>query len=139
MPPQNATPEQLKEALKKAQEAVKEAKTTKTYQDFGLLAEKISEDDFRVNMGDHHSVEKAKLPPQVVKEFLTMKPGQVSDLIQIEQAYTIVRLNAHTPAGKQSFDQVKAKLQTDMQKAKYEQLRVALDKRLRSSAKVEIL
>ena len=139
MPPQNATPEQKKEALKKAQEALKEAKGTKSYQEFGLLAEKTSEDDFRVNMGDHHAVDKDKLPPQVIKAFLAMKPGQVSDLIQIEQAYTVVRLNAHTPAGKVSFDQVKAKLRTDMQKAKYEQLRVALDKRLRASAKVEIL
>ena len=139
MPPQNATPEQKKEALKKAQEDLKEAKATKSYQDFGLLAEKVSEDDFRVNMGDHHAVDKNKLPPQVVKAFLAMKPGQVSDVIQIEQAYTIVRLNAHTPAGKVAFDQVKDKLRTDMQKAKYEQLRVALDKRLRASAKVEIL
>ena len=139
LPPQNATPEQLKEALKKAQEALKGAKAAKNYQDFGLLAEKISEDDFRVNMGDHHAVDKTKLPPQVVKAFLAMKPGQVSDLIQIEQAYTIVRMNAHTPAGKLNFDQVKAKLRTDMQKAKYEQLRVALDKRLRANAKVEIL
>jgi len=139
MPPQNASAEQKKEALKKAEEALKQAKLTKSYQEFGLLAEKISEDDFRVNMGDHHVVEKDKLPPQVVKAFLAMKTGQVSGLIQIEQAYTIVRLDAHALAGKISFEEVKAKLRTDMQKAKYEQLRVALDKRLRANAKVEIL
>jgi len=139
MPPQNATPEQKKEALKKAQEDLKAAKATKSYQDFGLLAEKVSEDDFRVNMGDHHAVDKDKLPPQVIKTLLAMKPGQVSDIVQIDQAYTIVRLNAHTPAGKVNFDQVKEKLRTDMQKTKYEQLRVALGKRLRTSAKVEIL
>jgi parvulin-like peptidyl-prolyl isomerase len=63
----------------------------------------------------------------------------VSDLVQIEQAYTIVRLTAHTPAGKQSFEAVKATLRTDMQKAKYEQLRASLDKRLRANATVEIL
>jgi len=139
MPPQNATADQKKEGLKKAQEALKQAKATKSYQDFGLLAEKISEDDFRVNMGDHHGVDKEKLPPQVVKALLAIKPGQVSDLIQIEQAYTIIRLSAHTPAGKQSFGSVKASLRTSMQKAKYEQLRTSLDKRLRASAKVEIL
>ena len=139
MPPQTATPEQKKEAVKKVQEDLKAAKATKSYQDFGLLAEKVSEDDFRVNMGDHHAVAKDKLPPQVVKALAAMKPGQVSDIIQIEQAYTIVRFNAHTPAGKQSFDQVKAKLREDMQKSKYEQLRAALDRRLRASAKVEIL
>ena len=45
----------------------KQAKATKSYQEFGLLAEKISEDDFRVNMGDHKAVGRDKLPPQVVK------------------------------------------------------------------------
>jgi peptidyl-prolyl cis-trans isomerase SurA len=139
LPPQNATADQKKEAAKRAADFLKQAKTTNSYQDFGLLAEKISEDDFRVNMGDHKSVERDKLPPQVVKACLAMKPGQVSDLIQIEQAYTIVRLNAHNLAKKQTFDAVKATLRTDVQKAKYERLRVGLDKKLRANAKVEVL
>lgn len=139
LPPQNSNADQKKEALKKANDALSQAKKTKGYEEFGLLAEKISEDDFRVNMGDHKSVEKDKLPPQVVKAFLGMKPGQVSDLIQIEQAYTIVRLNAHTPAGKRSFEEVKNGLRVELQKEKYEKLRSGLDKRLRAQAKVEIL
>jgi hypothetical protein len=48
---------------------------------FGVLAEKISEDDFRVMMGDHHSVDRAKLPPQVLQAVSAMQPGQVSDLV----------------------------------------------------------
>jgi parvulin-like peptidyl-prolyl isomerase len=139
LPPQNATADQKTEAAKRAADFLKQARSTTSYQDFGLLAEKVSEDDFRVNMGDHKSVEKDKLPPQVVKAFLAMKPGQVSDLIQVEQAYTIVRLNAHNPAKKLSFDSVKATLRADMQKAKYEKLRTGLDKKLRGNAKVEIL
>src|ERR1035441_3896608 len=51
LPPRNGTPEQVKEGRKRADEALKEAKATKSYQQFGLLAEKISEDDYRVNMG----------------------------------------------------------------------------------------
>ena len=139
LPPRNATPEQNQEARKRAAEALKQAKATRSYEEFGLLAEKISEDDFRVNMGDHKSVDRDKLPPQVVKALLAMQPGQVSDLIQVENAYTIIRLNAHTPAGRASFESVKAKLQTDLQKQKYEQLRVGLDKKLRSNAKVEVI
>jgi parvulin-like peptidyl-prolyl isomerase len=139
LPPQRPTADQKQEALKRANDELKQAKATKSYQDFGLLAEKVSEDDFRVNMGDHKAVEKDKLPPQVVKALLAMQPGQVSEIIQIEQAYTIIRLNAHTPAGKQSFEQVKGELRTELQKTKYEQLRVALDKRLRANAKVELL
>jgi len=139
LPPQKPTSEQKQEALKRANEDLKLAKATKNYQEFGLVAEKVSEDDFRVNMGDHKALEKDKLPPQVVKALLAMKAGQVSDVIQIEQAYTIIRLNAHTPARRKSFEEVKPGLRTELQKNKYEQLRVALDKRLHAIAKVEVL
>jgi len=63
----------------------------------------------------------------------------VSDLIQVEQAYTIVRLTSHTPAGKRSFEEVKGPLRGELQKQKYEKLRVDLDRRLRANAKVELL
>ncbi len=124
---------------KRADEALRQASTTKSYQDFGLLAEKISEDDFRVNMGDHKAISRDKLPPQVAKALLAMKPGQVSGLIQIENAFTIVRLNIHTPARKRPFAEVKADLRVELQKSKYEQLRSGLAKRLRAKAKIEVV
>ncbi len=116
----------------------KQAKATKSYQDFGLLAEKISEDDFRVNMGDHKVVGRDKLPPQVVKALLAMQAGQVSGLIQIENAYTIIRLNAHNPGRKQPLTEVRKDLKTELQKMKYEKLRSGLAKQLRAKAKVEV-
>ncbi len=139
LPPRTATPEQSKEARKKADEALKQAKATKSYEEFGLLAEKISEDDYRVTMGDHKVVAKDKLPPQVIKAFQNLKPGDVSGLIQIETAYTIIRLNAHTLAHKQSFQDVQGQLRIELQKLKYEQLRVNLDKQLRAKAKIEVV
>ncbi|MGA9529725.1 MAG: peptidyl-prolyl cis-trans isomerase [Terriglobales bacterium] len=139
IPPLKPTDEQAKNALKKAQDALKKAKATKNYEDFGLLAEAVSEDDFRVNMGDHKPVGREKLPPQIVKAFQGMQAGQVSGLIQIESAYTIVRLNAHSPARKQPFAEVKSDLKTELQKAKYEKLRSGLAKQLRAKAKIEIV
>ncbi len=139
IPPRNSGADQNKEARKRAEDALKQAKATKSYEEFGLLAEKISEDDYRVNMGDHKTMERDKLPPDVVKVLLAMQVGQVSNLIQVENAYTIIRLNAHEPAGKASFDSVKTQLQIDLQKEKYEELRVGLDKKLRGTAKVEIV
>jgi parvulin-like peptidyl-prolyl isomerase len=138
LPPRNAKEEIVKEARKRAEEALRQARATKSYQEFGLLAEKLSEDDFRVNMGDHKAVGRDKLPPQVVTAALAMQTGQVSDLIQIENAFTIFRLNAHNPAGKQNFADVQADLQTELQKSKYEQLRSNLAKRLRAKAKIEL-
>src|SRR5215472_8311492 len=77
VPPLKPTADQAREAQRKANGSLKQAKATKSYQEFGLLAEKISEDDFRVNMGDHKAVSREKLPPQVVKALLSMQPGQV--------------------------------------------------------------
>ena len=139
VPPLKDTPDQAKDARKKADDALKQAKATKSYEQFGLLAEKISEDDYRVNMGDHKVTPADKLPPQIINAFKTMKPGDVSGLIQIETAYTIVRLNTHTLAHKQSLAEVKAQLTVELQKQKYEQLRVNLAKQLRSKAKIEVV
>ena len=139
IPPQNANPEIAEEARKKADSALKQAKATKSYQEFGLLAEKMSEDDWHVNMGDRKAVERDQLPPPIVNAALAMKPGQVSDLIQLGPAYTLFRLNAHTPAGIAPFAAVKAKLMTDLRKSKTEQLRSALNQKLRKTAKVEAL
>ena len=116
-----------------------DAKAAKNYDEFGLLAEKISEDDYRVMMGEHKFVDRDKLPPQVVSVALAMQPGQVSELIQVERALTIVRLITHNPGGMQKFEDVKDSLSERLQKLKTEQLRSALDKKLRATAKVEVL
>ncbi len=137
IPAYKPTPEQAQAAQKQADDALRQAKATKSYQDFGLLAEKISQDDFRVNMGDHKVIGRDKLPPQILKAFAAMQPGQVSGLIQIESAYTIVRLNAHVPAKKQSLKDVGPELKVNLQKMKYEKLRSGLAKQLRAKAKVE--
>ena len=139
VPPLKATAEQAKQARTKAEEALRQAKATKSYQDFGLLAEKISEDDFRVNMGDHKAVAADKLPPQVVRSLQSIQSGQITGLIQIESAYTIIRLNAHTPARKKPLSEVKSELNADLQKRKYETLRSNLAKQLRAKAKIEVV
>ena len=139
IPPDNATPEQLADARKRAEQIYKQAKATKNYQEFGLLAEKLSEDDFRVNMGDHRAVSREKLPPELLKIAASMKPGQVSDLIQLGTAYTVFRLNAHVAAGSMKFEDVKNRLIPSLEKDKYNQLRTELGQRLRKSAKIEIL
>jgi len=137
--PDKATAAQRKELKRRAEEGLKQAKATKDYEQFGLLAEKISEDDYRVMMGDHKTVERDKLPPEIVNAALKMQPGQVSDLIQLGDSYTLFRLNAHNPAATIPFERAKDSLINNMQKQKTEQLRSSLDKKLRANAKVETL
>jgi len=138
LPPAKATPDQIQKNKQRAEEALKQARATKNYNDFGLLAEKISEDDFRVNMGDHKAVGRDSLPPQIIKAANAMQAGQVSGLIQIENAFTIFRLNAHNPPRKRAFEEVKPDLKVEL-KAKYEKMRSTFAKQLRSKAKIEIV
>ena len=139
LPPANATADQLKEGHKRAEDALKKAKATKSSEEFGLLAEKASDDDYRVVMGQHKPVAADKLAPQVLKALQAMKVGDVSDVIQIDQAYTIVRLGQHSPAGMTKFEEVKPQLEKELHQTKTNQLRAALDKKLRENAKVEEL
>jgi peptidyl-prolyl cis-trans isomerase SurA len=139
LPPQNATAAQLKEGQTRAQNALKQAKGTKNSEEFGLLAEKISDDDFRVMMGQHKPVPLDQLAPEVIKALSAMHPNDVSEVIQLGQAYTIVRLQAHTPAGQTSFEEVKGQLTKELTDGKRNQLRSALDVKLRQNAKVEEL
>ena len=139
MPPANGGADVAKEARRRAEDAARQAKTATTYQDFGLLAEKISDDDYRVNMGDHKPCGRDQLPPEVVKAALTMKPGQVSDLIQLGTAFTVFRLVAHTASGRIPYAEVKGRVQSDLQKERVEKLRAELGKKLRQSARIETL
>jgi len=140
LPPRNATPDQAKEARKRADDALRQAKATKNYQEFGLLAERISEDDFRVMMGDHKAAERAKLPPAVVAALAAMQPGQVSGVIEFDvNAFTVLRLNAYIPAGVQKFETIKDGLREQLKKEKTEQLRSALAAKLSKNAKIEKL
>jgi len=139
IPPQKATPQQLEEAHKRALAALPQAKATKNYEEFGLLAEKISEDDYRVMMGDHKAMDRAKVAPEVVKVLLAMQPGQVTDLLQVGSIYTIIRLNKHIPAGEVKFLDVKTGLKKELETEKTNKIRAALGKKLRSNAKIEVL
>ena len=138
LPPPNATPAQLQEARKRADAALRQAKATKSYEEFGLLAEKISEDDFRVMMGDHKAADRSKLPPVVVNALAAMQPGQVSDLIAFDaNDYTILRLTSHNPAGLQKFETIKDVLRDQLAKEKNEHLRSALAAKLSKNARIE--
>jgi parvulin-like peptidyl-prolyl isomerase len=139
LPPPNATAAQLKEGPGRAEKALGQAKTTKTAEEFGLLAEKISDDDYRVVMGQHKPMAVNELAPQVMNALSAMKLGDVSGVIQIDQAYTIVRLGDHTPTGKAKFEEVKAQLEKELQQKKENDLRAALDEKLRQNAKIEEL
>jgi len=137
--PDDATPEQEMTARHRADDILKKAKAAKNSEEFGVLAEKVSDDEWRVMMGDHGLIEEDKMPPQVRQIAFRMKPGEVSEPIRAENSFCIVRLNTMEPARRLPFEKVQEQIRKNMQAQRVEQLRGALNRELRKRAKVEEL
>lgn len=137
--PDKATPQQKEQVRKRAEDALKQAKAAKNYEEFGMLAEKVSEDNWRVMMGDHKVVHRGAMPPQVEKVVFGMKAGEVTGIIETENSYCIARVNTVEPARQVAFAEAQAQLKKDMQKDKADDLKKSLEARLRQHAKIETL
>lgn len=135
--PDKATAAQKSALRQRADGVLRQAKATKDYEGFGLLAEKNSDDDWRVMMGDHKSIHRGRMPAPVEKVVFTMKPGQVSDVIETENSFCIVRVNARADAKLVPFGQVKAQLRKDLGAQRTDEFKQQLETRLRKGAKVE--
>jgi len=137
--PDNATAKQKEDVSKRAHEALQQAKAAKNYEEFGLLAEKVSEDDWRVMMGDHKTVHRGRMPPPVEKVVFSMKAGEVSDIIETENSFCIARVNARDESKLVPFEQVRTKLKRDLEAMQAGKLRKDLEDRLRKNGKIEEL
>jgi parvulin-like peptidyl-prolyl isomerase len=135
--PDNATAQQKAQARQRAEGLLKQAKAAKDYEAFGMLAEKNSDDDWRVMMGDHKSVHRGRMPAAVEKVVFNMKAGEVSGLIEAENSYCIARVNGREAAQAVPFEKVRAELKKDLEMERSQQLRAQLEKNLRQGAKVE--
>ena len=134
--PDDASPKDEANTRRRAEDVLRQAKAAKSYEEFGALAEKASDDEWRVMMGDHGAIEEGKMPAPVAKVAFAMKPGQISDLIRAENSFCIVRLNSHEAAKQLPFEQVRAQIKKNLQARRVDQLRSALNRQLRKTAKV---
>ena len=137
--PRNLGADVRKEARKQAEKAYELAKKAKDYKEFGLVAEKHSDDDWHVKQGDHGWIDTSQLPPPIVAAAAKMKPGEISPLIELDGNYTFFRLVERRSAGKQPYTAVRAGIKEDLRKTRIEQFRGALNQKLHKGAKIEEL
>ena len=135
----NPSPSDKQKARQRAEDALKQAKATKDYEGFGMLAEKFSMDDWRVMMGDHKWLHRGRMPAEVEKVVFTMKSGQISGIIDTGDSFCIARVNGREDSKLVSFDEVKPHLKQDLESQKADELRQAFEARLRKNAKIEEL
>jgi parvulin-like peptidyl-prolyl isomerase len=137
--PEGSTREQKANARRRAEDALKKAKATKNYEEFGLLAEKVSEDDWRVMMGDHKSIHRGRMPAPVEKAVFSMKAGEVSEVIDTGDSLCIARVNAREETKLVPFEEVRPTLKSQLETEKQQVVQKAFESRLRKSAHIEQL
>ncbi len=85
--------------------------------DFAKLAKDNSEDPGSAQKGGELGwIVKGQTVPEFEKAAFSLKPGDTSDLVKTEYGYHIIQVEAHEQAHLQPFDEVKAQLQTELQK-----------------------
>ncbi len=137
--PANATPEQKQEARKLAEQILVKVKAANSYEEFGVLAEKLSQDEWRVMMGDHNWVHRGAVTPDIEPALFSMKAGQISGIVESSNGYLILRANQCQPKRQMTYTEVGASVHQHMVAEKKEKLSQGLETRLRAKFKVEIL
>lgn len=137
--PEKPSEEQMKMLESRINEVLPKAKAAKDKNEFGILAEKYSEDDYRVVMGDHKWVHLVGLPQQLAKAAGELKAGETSDIVKLPASWVILRVNEKKPKMQLEFSEVVGDLRTQMQKGMQQDRWESLSKEFRKNAKIEIL
>ncbi|HXH64175.1 MAG TPA: peptidyl-prolyl cis-trans isomerase [Mariprofundaceae bacterium] len=97
--------------------------------DFAKLAKKYSEDSTAAQGGDLGYFTKGTMVAAFDKAVFSMKPGQISDIIETPFGYHLIQLEDIKPAAPKPFADVKDKIREDLiqQKAKDEAYKLSED------------
>jgi peptidyl-prolyl cis-trans isomerase C len=122
---------------KKARAALKKIKGG---EDFAAVAEKMSEDDYRVKGGDFGYIHRGRLKfPKIENEAFRLKAGETSGLLHADGTWFIIKAGERKPAVQLSFEQVKNKLKADLEAQRTAGLTEKWMADLRAKAKIEVL
>ncbi|HIJ88168.1 MAG TPA: peptidylprolyl isomerase [Desulfuromonadales bacterium] len=133
---EKATSEQIMQAKATAALVLAETRAGK---DFVELAKKFSEDPAaRKDGGDLGSFKKGDMQPDLEKAILSLKPGEVSDLISTPIGFHIIKLESRTSGTVKPFESVKGDIEEIIYRKKSEERFSQWAKELRGKATVEI-
>lgn len=107
--------------------------------DFAELAKKFSEDPAaRKDGGDLGSFKKGDMQPELEKSILSLKPGEISELVTTPIGFHIIKLEARVAGTTRPFESVKAEIEEILYRKKSEERFSQWAKELRGKASVEI-
>ncbi|MBF0330071.1 MAG: peptidylprolyl isomerase [Nitrospirae bacterium] len=127
------------DAYKKAKDKIEEALAKiKAGEDFGKIAYEYSSDMSRVKGGDVGFLHKGMIPvPEMEKVAFSLEIGKMSDIMETEMGYHIIRLEEKSHERQVPFAEIKNKLEKEMKDKAEKERMDALRKRLRENAVIK--
>ena len=129
-----ATAEEKKKAREKAEALLKKLKEGA---DFAETAKKESSCPSAAQGGDLGAFGKGQMVPEFEKAAFTLKPGEVSDVVETQFGYHIIKLTEKHPAETVKFEDTKERIVSYLKQQKVQQAVGEYVENLRKKAKVE--
>lgn len=107
--------------------------------DFAKLAWDNSDDPSRVKGGDLGEVHRGRLEPEVENPAFALKKGEMSGIVTSIYGFHILKAVDKLPPRQLSFEEIKDKLQKELEEKGREKRLADLVKNLKAKAKIEIL
>ena len=113
-----ASTEEIKKIMAKASDVMNEARSEK---DFAALARKYSDDAGAAkDGGDLGTFKKGDMLPEIESAVITMKPGEISELVATPAGFHIIKLEEKTEGKVKPFETVSASIEELLYKKKSE-------------------
>jgi len=126
------------EAERKAREKIdKVYRELRAGKDFAALAEKYSDDFYRVKGGDVGWMHRGSMDPEFEKLAFSLPVGQFSAPFRTPYGFNILKVEGREPARLMAFEEVRAKLKAELEEKRFEELRQAWTEQLKKGARIE--
>ncbi len=110
----------------------------KSGEDFGSVAARMSEDNYRIKGGDIGYIHRGRVFKEIEDVAFILKKGEVSELIKSSDTWFVIRIEDRQAAYQQTFDEVKEKLKKDLQKKQSQELTDSWLAGLKAKATVQV-
>lgn len=108
-------------------------------EDFAKLAKEYSEDPGSKDSGGEYTFPKGKMVPEFEAAAFSMKPGQISDLVETQFGYHIIKTIEKIPGGKMEFAKVETKIKDYLTAQQFQKQLPSYFDKLKKEADVQIV
>lgn len=108
-------------------------------EDFGKLAKEFSEDPGSKDKGGEYTFPKGQMVPEFEAAAFSMKPGQISDLVETRFGYHIIKTIEKVPGGKVDFAKVEPRIKEYLTSQEFQKKLPTYFDKLKKDADVQIV